>query len=136
MSDRPLIAPSNDQPLIGIGSKYNSGSMAGSITGPASIIQRLPGISYSVVWSGTPTGTFTVQVSNDYSENRDGSVRNAGSWSDLPSSSFQGTYPAPAGSGGNGMLDVNVTNVYAIRLNYTRVSGTGQLTVIPCAKVL
>ncbi len=110
--------------------------MSGSITGPASIIQILPGISYSLVWTGTPTGTFAVQVSNDYSENTNGTVKNAGTWSTLPTSSFQGTYPVPAGSGGNGMLDVCVTNVYAIRLVYTRVSGSGQLTVIPCSKVL
>ena len=110
--------------------------MSASITGPATIIQKLPGISYQVVWSGAPVGTFTVQVSNTYSQNNDGSVRNAGTWDDLPVASFQGTYPVPAGSSGHGVLDVCVTNVYAIRLVYNRTSGTGQLTAIACSKVL
>ena len=39
--------------------------MASNITSPATIIQRLPGIGYDVSWTGTPTGTFSIQVSTD-----------------------------------------------------------------------
>lgn len=130
MSDRPIIAPSLNKPLI------NAVSMNGNITGPATIIQRLPGISYDIAWTGTPTGTFSVEVSNTYSQNADGTVANAGNWTILPTSAFSGTYPAPAGSPGNGFLDVVGTEAYAVRLIYTRVSGSGALTVIPCSKVL
>lgn len=94
------------------------------------IIQRLPGISYDIVWTGTPTGTFAIQVSNSYGLN------SAGTWYSLPSSSFTGTLPAPAGSAGSGFIDVVGTEAYAIRLSYTSVSGNGTCTVLPAAKVL
>ncbi len=130
MSDRPLIAPNTKKPLI------DAASMATSITGPATIIQRLPGISYDLVWTGTPTGTFSVQVSNTVVFGPDGSVLVAGSWNTLPSTSFSGSYPVPAGSDGFGFLDVIGTEAYACRLVYTAVSGSGNLTAVVCAKVL
>lgn len=130
MSDRPLIRPLFNKPII------NSGDMSGSITGPATIIQRLPGISYDISWTGTPTGSFAVQVSNTYAQDPEGNTLNAGTWTSLPTSAFIGTYPAPSGSSGTGFLDVIGTEAYAVRLIYTRVSGSGNLTVVPCAKVL
>lgn len=129
MSDRPLIAPNFNKPLI------SAGDMSADITGPATIIQRLPGISYDLAWTGTPTGTFLIQVSNTYAQNADGSVANAGNWSDLPSSAFVGTIPAPAGSSGTGFIDVMGTEAYAVRIKYTYSSGSGSLTVYACAKV-
>lgn len=130
MSSRPLLAPNNFLPII------NGASMATSITGPATIIQMLPGISYDIAWTGTPVGTLQVQVSNTYQQNSDGSVKVAGNWSTLPPSSFSGTYPIPAGSPGNGFLDVVGTEAYAVRLTYTAASGTGSLTVVAAGKVL
>lgn len=130
MSDRPLISPNTITPII------NAASMATSITGPSTIIQRLPGISYDIVWTGTPTGTFSVQVSNTVVLGPNGSILVEGSWSTLPASSFSGTYPVPAGSSCNGFLDVVGTEAYAVRITYTAVSGTGTLTVVAAAKVL
>lgn len=129
MSDRPLIAPSLNRPLV------NAVSMAASITSAPMIIQRLPGISFDIAWTGAPVGTFQVQVSNTYTQNPDGTTANAGNWTTLPSASFSGTYPVPAGTTGNGFLDVVGTEAYAIRLVYTRTSGTGNLTVVVAAKV-
>jgi hypothetical protein len=77
-----------------------------------------------------------VQVSNTYSQAPDGTVLNAGNWNTLPTSSFQGTYPAPAGSPGNGFLDVVGTEAAYCRLIYTAISGDGTLTVVVAAKVL
>lgn len=130
MSDRPIIVPNLNKPLI------NGTSMATSINGPATIINKLPGISYDVAWTGTPTGTFSVQVSNTYSQDAQGNVANAGNWTTLPAGSFTGTLPAPAGSPGNGFIDVLGTEAYAIRLVYSAVSGAGALTVLASAKVL
>ena len=130
MSSRPLISPNTLSPLI------NGASMAAPITSRVTIIQMLPGISYDLVWTGTPVGTFTVEVSNTYRENADGSVAAAGSWTVIPAASFSGTYPTPAGAPGNGFLDVVGTEAYAIRLVYTPTSGAGNLTVVVAGKVL
>lgn len=129
MADRPVIVPNLNKPLI------DSVSMATNITGPATIINRLPGISYDLAWTGTPTGTFAVQVSNTYSQNADGSVANAGNWNTLPSAAFVGTIPAPAGSPDHGFIDIVGTEAYAIRILYTAGSGSGSLTVLASAKV-
>ena len=131
MSERPVIYPNLNVPII------NAVSMASTITGPPTNINRLPGLSYDLLWTGTPTGTFAVQVSNTYSQSPDGkTVINAGNWNTLPTSSFTGTYPAPAGSSGNGFLDVVGTEAAWCRLVYTPSGGTGNLTVVPAAKVL
>lgn len=130
MSDRPILKPNTLVPLI------NNVSMASGITGPATNIQFLPGISYDISWTGTPTGTFSVQVSNTYQQNPDGSVANAGNWTTLPSSSFSGTYPVPSGSAGTGFLDIVGTEAVWVRLLYNYTSGSGNLTVVPGGKVL
>lgn len=132
MSHRPIISPANatNTPLI------NAQSTAASFNGPATVIQFLPGISYDISWTGTTNGTISIQVSNSVTFNADGSIKTAGNWSTLPTSSFAGTYPVPAGSPGNGMLDIVGTECYAVRLVYTAISGTGTMTVYACAKVL
>ena len=130
MSHRPIIAANSVLPLI------NAVSTASNITGPATIIQFLPGISYEVSWTGTTLGTISVQVSNSFRQNADGTIANAGNWTTLPTTSFSGNYPVPSGSPGSGMLDVVGTEVYAVRLVYTRTSGSGTFTAICCAKVL
>lgn len=130
MSSRPILAPNLNSPII------FKADMSANITGPATIIQMLPGISYDIAWTGTPTGTFSVQVSNTFRQSPDGTITNAGNWTTLPSSSFSGTFPVPSGSASNGFIDVMGTEAYAIRLVYTAVSGSGSLTVVAAGKVL
>lgn len=129
MSDRPVITAYPINPIV------NAHSMTSTFQSPPSNINRIPGMSYDLVWTGTPTGTFQVQVSNSYQQNPDGSVKVAGNWQTLPTSSFTGTYPVPAGSAGNGFLDIVGTQAAWVRLQYTAVSGTGTLTVVPASKV-
>lgn len=124
MSSRPQFDP---MPVI------TNGNMASStITSAVTIIKKLSMISYDVSWAGTaPVGALSVQVSNTYTQNADGSVRNAGNWTTL-------TLSAPAtvsGTPGNGMIDVDATGAYAMRLVYTRTSGTGLLQATVNAKV-
>lgn len=123
MSSRPQAAPF---------SVITNGSMAGNITSRATIIQKLSMIGYDISWTGTaPVGAMTIQVSNTYAENADGSVRVAGNWTTLTLSS-----PAPvSGATGNGFIDVDATGAYAIRLVYTRTSGTGTMNATITAKV-
>ena len=130
MSQRPAIFANINKPII------NAVSTATSITGPATNINTIPGISYDISWTGTTTGTLAVQVSNTYTQDNNGNVVNAGNWNTLPTSSFTGTYPIPAGSPGNGFLDVIGTEAAWCRLVYTAASGTGTMTVVAAAKVL
>lgn len=121
MSSRPQIKT----PVI------QDGDMSGNLTSKVTIIQKLSEISYSVTWAGTaPVGAVTVEVSNDYSQNDDGTVRNVGSWNPLP-----GVSGAVSGSPGQGFVDIFATGSYAMRLVYTRTSGSGLMQVILCAKV-
>lgn len=123
MSSRPMASPY---------SVITNGSMATSITSKVSIIQNLTMIGYDISWTGTaPVGVMSVQVSNTFTQNGDGSVRDAGNWTTL-------TLSAPtnvSGNSGNGFIDVDATGAYAIRLIYTRTSGTGTMNATLCAKV-
>ena len=89
-------------------------------------------MSYSYSWTGSsPSGTIAVQVSNDYSQNGDGTVNNPGTWNTLPLS----TIPTISGNSGNGLVDIDITGAYAIRTTYTPISGAGTLTAVFKGKV-
>lgn len=123
MASRPIFTPY---------SVITDGSMAGNLTSKVTIIQNLSMVSYDISWSGTtPVGEITVQVSNTYSQNADGSVRNAGTWHTLVLSDET----LVSGNTGDGFIDVDANAAYAIRLIYTRTSGTGTLNVTINGKV-
>lgn len=95
-------------------------------------------ISYSLSWAGTsPVGTVSVQASNDYAVYPDGTVKNAGTWSTLTLSVNGSPVSTIAISGntGNGLIDLNSCAAYAIRLIYTRTSGSGTMQAVINAKV-
>ena len=130
MSTRPLLDPNIYNPLI------NGTSMASTITSAPTYLKGLSSFGYDVTWTGTPTGTFQVQVSNTYAQSPVGDVLNAGSWTILPSADFVGTYPVPSGSAGNGFIDVVGTSAAFARLVYVAVSGSGNLTAVIAGRVL
>lgn len=133
MSSRPIASPySVIGSTAGIPGPGSSGDMSASITSKVTVIQNLSMIGYDISWSGTsPVGTMSVQVSNTYVQNADGSVKNAGNWTTLTLSSAT----AVSGNTGNGAIDVDATGFYAIRLVYTAVSGTGTMAAVVNAKV-
>lgn len=123
MASRPIFTPF---------SVITNGNMATSLTSAVTIIQNLSMISYDISWSGSsPVGVMSVQVSNTYTQNADGTVRNAGNWTTLTLS----TTPTVSGNTGNGGIDVDATGFYAMRLVYTRTSGTGTMNATIAAKV-
>lgn len=121
MSSRPLL-----QPAIVIGGNSGvSGSMATSITSLVTVLSNMSMMSYEYTWVGTtPVGTISVQVSNDYAQNVDGTVKTPGNWATLPLSSST----AVSGDTGTGFVDIDQLGAYAIRTVYTASSGTGSLT--------
>lgn len=123
MSSRPQFNP---YPTI------VDGDMSADITSEVTIIQKLTGISFSYVWAGTaPEGRIVVEVSDDYSQNADGTVRNPGSWNECPLSAVT----LITGDTGTGFIDMAGCMAYAIRTRYIFDSGVGVLQSIITAKV-
>lgn len=120
-------------------SPASTGSMATSITSAPTIVRGVSQISYQVVWSAgsTPIGAISLQGSNDYSIDAMGNVKNAGTWTTL-TFNYNGTPVSSVpvtGNSGSGMIDIGSTGMYAMRIVYTRTSGSGTLAVTLNAKV-
>lgn len=124
MSSRPFLKPKK---------VVDAQSMGASVTSDVTIIQEIPYVSYTIIWTGSPTGTFSVEVSNDYSAGGiNGTPANAGTWVALTLSAGV----SAAGSGDSAFVDIHGVAAYAIRLVYTRASGTGTLNATVAGKVL
>lgn len=124
MASRPIFAPY--QVIV------NGDMSQATITSKVTVIQNLSMLSYDISWSGTtPVGTLSVQVSNTYSQAADGTVSNPGNWQSLTLS----VTPSVSGNTGNGFIDVDATGAYAMRLVYTKGSGTGSLNATINGKV-
>jgi len=116
----------------------SAGSMAGNLTSTPTILQSLTRAAYAIRWTGsTPVGSVSVEGSNDYALNPDGTVANSGTWDALTLSvnGSPSTTVAVSGNTGSGIIDITDTAVYAIRLIYTAGSGTGSLTATINGKV-
>ena len=72
-------------------------------------------IGLEVTYTGTPTGTFSVMVSN--------------SGINFYALTFSPALTQPAGSGGGYAIDLNQFPFQFIMLQYVNASGTGTLTV-------
>lgn len=123
MSSRPLIVPFQ---------VIADGDMSADVVSKVSFIQQISYISFDISWTGTPTGTFTVEVSNSYKTDGSGNVINAGNWTPLTLSAAT----AAVGAAGNGFIDIDGVAAYAIRLRYTRAAGTGVLNAVVVGKVI
>lgn len=116
------------------------GNMAANITSLVTIIQKISLVSYTISWSGTsPSGTVSMQISNDYELDPTGAVKNAGNWSLLSFYNHGTAAPVTSvtvsGNTGTDELISSLCGAYAIRLIYTRTSGTGTLQAYVCGKV-
>jgi hypothetical protein len=75
--------------------------------------------SATVFWTGTLTGTFKIQVSNNSTTGADGT------WVDYTIT----LSTQPAGSAGNFGASLSNCGYYWVRWVYTAVSGTGTFTI-------
>lgn len=107
-------------------------SMASTVTSPPTNVQYLDNVVYQAQWTGTPTGTFSVQGSLDYQQAVGGSVISAGTWVALPLSAAV----TAAGSADQAEFDLNGIPYPWIRLVYTASSGSGTLDVYICGKAV
>lgn len=80
-----------------------AGQMANNLTSAVTNIKRLDNFGYQGVFTGTPTGTFGVDVSASYQQDYLGNVLSAGTWTSLTLAAA----PTAAGAGSNFFLDMN-----------------------------
>lgn len=110
----------------------NAVTMASNITSAVTDVRFIDNIAYQLVWSGTPTGTFSVQMSLDYAVGIGGTVTNAGTWINIPLNAATN----PTGSSGSTNIFINQIPGPYLRLVYTASSGTGALTAYVSGKAV
>lgn len=99
----------------------------GSITSQAFNLSKFGGCSFQPKWSGTPTGTITILVSNDYGTapglTDPTNPTSVGTWTNLGVS-----IPAePSGAPGNTYIPVFASCAAWICIQYSGSSGSGVL---------
>jgi hypothetical protein len=124
MSMRPQLKP---QVVV------NAAAMTADVYSSPSNINGFGDVSYNLNWTGTPTGTFLVEVCNDYVPSPPGVIPKepqSGSWVALTLS----TSVTASGSAGIAAIDIVGTSFAWIRLHYVFTSGTGALTATVAGK--
>lgn len=94
-----------------------------TVTSAVTNIQFHDNIGIELVWTGTPTGSFAVQVSANYDQDQNGNVLNSGNWVSV---TLSPTVSA-AGSADSAYIDLNQLSAPWIRVVYTKSGGTGTL---------
>ena len=107
-----------------------NGSMAGNLTTAVTNIAFQDNIGIQLNFTGTPTGSFAVQVSADYKQDANGNVTNVGNWVTL----VLPTAAAAAGAANTIYIDLNQLSAPWIRVVYTASSGAGTLNTFVTAK--
>lgn len=90
--------------------------MSVTINGPALILEQSQDFSIQAKWTGTPTGSFKLQCSNDV----EATVTD---WEDIPGSTL-----AVAGAAGTQVWNYTGAPFRWVRIVYTATSGSGTLT--------
>lgn len=118
-----------------------AGVMTGTTTLTSAVtnIQFIDDIGIQFTWTGSPTGTFSVQVSADYAQDFQGNVTNTGNWATMTftywnGSAFVTATSIPTSVGSPIYLDLALLSAPWIRATYTNASGTGTLTAVITAK--
>jgi hypothetical protein len=127
MSAKTILVPYNVVPPV-------AGNMGSILQSFPTKVQMEDTIGYSLSWTGTPTGIFTVQCSADYSPGTFPSDYpiNAGTWTNI-------TLNAPivaSGSADNGYVDLQLISAPWVRVVYTPSAGTGVLSAWVVGKSL
>ncbi len=90
--------------------------MSTTINGPAMNLDQTLHFSFHAKWTGTPTGSFKLQGSNDVEST-------VTDWEDIPGSTL-----AVAGAAGTQMWNYADAPFRWVRIVYTATSGTGTLS--------
>jgi len=108
----------------------SSQSMASSITSSAVEVKLQDNMGIQLNWSGSPVGSFSVQVSMDHKEDIEGNIVVPGHWIDIP---LNPTISA-VGMADVAYIDLNQLSAMYLRVVYTASSGSGTLDAFVNAK--
>jgi hypothetical protein len=95
------------------------------LTGKPVVIEQAHGVAWTMRWTGTPTGTFSVEVSNQYDPQTNPTPND---WTQYTLTIPAGVQPAGAYPTAGSGIDLAPTSFRAARLCYTNASGAGVLT--------
>lgn len=109
----------------GTSSATNTMTGTNKITGTPVVIEQSHGVSWTMRWTGTPTGTFSVEVSNEYDPQTNPTP---GDWTQYTLTIPAGVNPAGAYPAAGSGIDLAPTSFRAARLAYTNSASTGVLT--------
>lgn len=98
-------------------------AMSSDIISTPTNIQWLDNVGVQLMFTGTPTGNFFIDLSLDYNPPGNSQPFNAGTWTAI---AFTGQ-PAASGVDGDIYLDLNQMSSPYLRVRYVRASGTGVL---------
>jgi len=113
-----------------------------SVTSSVTEIKYLDNVGIQLQWTGSPVGTFQVQVSADHNENAVGTgVTSAGQWiplavSFLSSGSLTVATDIPTSGGSPIYMDLTQLSAPYIRVVYTKASGSGTLSAFITSKMI
>lgn len=122
----------------------SAGAMTGTsvLTSAVTDIQWLDDIGYQFTFTGSPVGTFQIQVSADYYQDNVGTaVENPGNWVPLILTYWNGTAfvtgsTIPTSVGSPIYIDLALLSAPWIRAVYTNASSTGVLTATITGKAV
>jgi hypothetical protein len=112
------------------------------VSTPVYEMRNLDSLSFQLITTGTLTGTWTVEVSNNATppnsalssiSNIYGQELGAGDWTDI-TTSFTPSITNPAGSATNQYVQADTLTARALRITFTRASGTGNVDVYAYGK--
>lgn len=110
-----------------------------SITSAVTDIQFLDDVGIQFTWTGSPTGSFAVQVSANHKQDLNGNVQTAGNWVPLTFTYWDGAMfvtaqSVPTSAGSPIYLDMALLSAPYIRCVYTGTPAVGTLTATITAK--
>ncbi len=133
---------SGHKPNLRLFANIVAGDMSqATVTSTVTNVQQLDNIGIQLSWTGSPVGTFAIQVSADHAQDTEGNVTAAGQWTPLVTSyllsgnvTVAASIPTSAGS----PIYVDITQVSApwVRVVYTKGSGSGTLSGFITAKAV
>ena len=98
-----------------------AGDMSGSLTSTVTNVAYTDNVGYHCVWTGTPTGTITVEATIDGTN-----------WDSLTLSPTISL----TGASGSTLISLNQLPYESVRMKYNRSSGTGTINVVVMTKTI